>query len=92
MMHNIYRGYNIGVRLVEDFLARSGQGKCHDFRETADIIAKVTMHSDAHQNCNSGQVFDKIFSLDVFLSANIQHCINNIGPCYFTVAPIWPKS
>ena len=36
------RGYNIGVRLVEDFLARSGQGKCHDFRETADVIAKVT--------------------------------------------------
>ena len=28
----------------------------------------------------------------VFLSANIQHCINNIGPCYLTVAPMWPKS
>lgn len=27
---------------MEDFLARSGQGRCHDFRETADIIAKVT--------------------------------------------------
>jgi len=38
----LYRGYNIGVRLIEDFLARSGQGKCHDFRETADVIAKVT--------------------------------------------------
>ena len=41
-VHIFYRGYNIGVRLVEDFLARSGQGRCHDFRETADIIAKVT--------------------------------------------------
>ena len=30
----------------------------------------------------------------VFLSANIQHCVNNIGPCYFTVnvGPMWPKS
>ncbi|ETE62453.1 Trafficking protein particle complex subunit 3, partial [Ophiophagus hannah] len=34
-------GYNIGVRLVEDFLARSNVGRCHDFRETADVIAKV---------------------------------------------------
>ena len=37
------RGYNIGVRLVEDFLARSNVGRCHDFRETADVIAKVHM-------------------------------------------------
>jgi len=35
------RGYNIGVRLIEDFLARSGIGRCNDFRETADVIAKV---------------------------------------------------
>ncbi|XP_057306740.1 trafficking protein particle complex subunit 3-like [Hydractinia symbiolongicarpus] len=34
-------GYNIGVRLIEDFLARSSTGRCHDFRETADVIAKV---------------------------------------------------
>ncbi|XP_068756404.1 trafficking protein particle complex subunit 3-like [Montipora capricornis] len=34
-------GYNIGVRLVEDFLARSNVGRCHDFRETADVIAKL---------------------------------------------------
>ena len=34
-------GYNIGVRLIEDFLARSNVGRCQDFRETADVIAKV---------------------------------------------------
>ncbi|XP_077404743.1 trafficking protein particle complex subunit 3 [Vanacampus margaritifer] len=34
-------GYNIGVRLIEDFLARSTIGRCQDFRETADVIAKV---------------------------------------------------
>lgn len=31
-------GYNIGVRLVEDFLARTNSGKCHDFRDTAEKI------------------------------------------------------
>ena len=31
-------GYNIGVRLVEDFLARTGSGKCQDFRDTAEKI------------------------------------------------------
>ena len=31
-------GYNIGVRLVEDFLARTNSGKCHDFRETSEKI------------------------------------------------------
>lgn len=36
-----FRGYNIGVRLIEDFLARSNVGRCQDFRETADVIAKV---------------------------------------------------
>jgi hypothetical protein len=25
-------GYNIGVRIIEDFLARTGSGKCTDFR------------------------------------------------------------
>merc|ERR1719217_1659679 len=34
-------GYNIGLRLVDDFLAKSGVGPCQDFRETAEVIAKV---------------------------------------------------
>ena len=38
----VCRGYNIGVRLIEDFLARSNIGRCNDFRETADVIAKVS--------------------------------------------------
>ncbi|KAI8081750.1 TRAPP complex component Bet3 [Halteromyces radiatus] len=35
------RGYNIGQRLIEDFLARSGISRCSDFRETAEAVAKV---------------------------------------------------
>jgi Transport protein particle (TRAPP) component len=35
------RGYNIGVRLIDEFLAKSNVSRCVDFRETADVIAKV---------------------------------------------------
>ena len=35
-------GYNIGLRLIEDFLAKSNTMKrCANFRETAEMIAKV---------------------------------------------------
>mmetsp|Transcript_12088 Transcript_12088/g.25081 ORF Transcript_12088/g.25081 Transcript_12088/m.25081 type:complete len:190 (-) Transcript_12088:10-579(-) len=34
-------GYNIGLRLVDEFLAKSGVGACADFRETCEVIAKV---------------------------------------------------
>jgi hypothetical protein len=34
-------GYNIGMRLIEDFLAKSSTGRCANFRETADTISKV---------------------------------------------------
>ncbi|KAG7245119.1 hypothetical protein INR49_023685, partial [Caranx melampygus] len=43
-------GYNIGVRLIEDFLARSSIGRCQDFRETADVIAKVIGRFQANQS------------------------------------------
>jgi trafficking protein particle complex subunit 3 len=35
------RGYNIGVRLIDEFLAKSGTGGCTDFKDTAETIAKV---------------------------------------------------
>lgn len=34
-------GYNIGMRLVEDFFAKSGVQRCANFRETAETISKV---------------------------------------------------
>lgn len=34
-------GYNIGVRLIEDFLAKTSVARCNNFRETADMISKV---------------------------------------------------
>ncbi|KAJ3305037.1 Trafficking protein particle complex subunit 3 [Kappamyces sp. JEL0829] len=38
------RGYNIGVRLVDDYLSRTAYGKCADLRETADQLSKVGRH------------------------------------------------
>uniref|UniRef100_A0A8C3F5N7 Trafficking protein particle complex subunit 3L n=1 Tax=Chrysemys picta bellii TaxID=8478 RepID=A0A8C3F5N7_CHRPI len=34
-------GYDIGIRLVEDFLARSAVRKCRSYSETVDVIAQV---------------------------------------------------
>lgn len=44
----IFRGYNIGTRLVDEFLAKSNVSRCVDFKETADVIAKVfaKLHSN----------------------------------------------
>lgn len=35
------RGYNIGVRMIEDFLARTGLGRCRDFSEVGEVMSKV---------------------------------------------------
>jgi len=34
-------GFNIGTRIIEDLLAKTGAGKCNDFREVAEMLAKV---------------------------------------------------
>merc|ERR1719263_2696623 len=34
-------GYDIGLRIIDEFLAKSGVGACQDFRETCEVIAKV---------------------------------------------------
>ncbi|KAF9218137.1 BET3 family protein [Gyrodon lividus] len=38
-------GYNIGTRLIEDFLARSSLGRCSDFREVGEVVTKVGFKS-----------------------------------------------
>lgn len=39
-------GYNIGLRLIEDYLAKSNtMRRCSNFRETAEMIAKVPLLS-----------------------------------------------
>jgi len=39
-------GYNIGLRLIEDYLAKSNtMRRCSNFKETAEMIAKVPLLS-----------------------------------------------
>jgi len=41
-------GYNIGLRLIEDFLAKSNtMRRCANFRETGEMIAKVCSSSSS---------------------------------------------
>ena len=34
-------GYNIGIRLVDEFCAKNRNSKCRNFRETMETVAKV---------------------------------------------------
>ena len=34
-------GYNVGVRLVEDFLAKSRQGRCKNMGETSEVLKEA---------------------------------------------------
>lgn len=34
-------GYNIGTRLVDEFIARSGSGRCHSFEETGELVGRA---------------------------------------------------
>jgi len=38
-------GYNIGTRLIEEFLAKSSLGRCGDFKDVGEVIAKVGFKS-----------------------------------------------
>uniref|UniRef100_A0A8C4JMF3 Trafficking protein particle complex subunit 3L n=2 Tax=Dromaius novaehollandiae TaxID=8790 RepID=A0A8C4JMF3_DRONO len=41
-------GYGIGVRLIEDFLARSAVKKCRSYSETAEMIAQYDICTTNH--------------------------------------------
>lgn len=36
-------GYNIGTRLIEDFLARTNMQRCQDFKEVGEVVSKVSV-------------------------------------------------
>uniref|UniRef100_A0A7S2V4X7 Trafficking protein particle complex subunit n=1 Tax=Fibrocapsa japonica TaxID=94617 RepID=A0A7S2V4X7_9STRA len=61
-------GYNMGVRLIDEFLAKSGLTvSCQDFRETGEVIAKVAfkmflgLGAEASQWNNEGTAFSLVF-------------------------------
>lgn len=48
-------GYNIGVRLIEEFLAKNSDVKCRDFADTAEVIAKVGFRTFLNTTVHVGQ-------------------------------------
>ncbi|KAJ8420927.1 hypothetical protein Cgig2_030221 [Carnegiea gigantea] len=44
-------GYNIGVRLIDEFLAKSNVSRCVDFKETAEVIAKANQQVGVLLSC-----------------------------------------
>lgn len=53
-------GYNIGLRLIEDYLAKSqSMRRCANFRETADMISKVSNMASIYRS-NGGRRTVKI--------------------------------
>ena len=54
-------GYNIGVRLIEDFLAKTSMARCTGFRDTADMISKVCVQKASRYFGLLSQVGFKIF-------------------------------
>ncbi len=46
-------GYNIGTRLIEDLLAKSNLGRCSDFKDVGEAVAKV---------CSVYFIFNTVFS------------------------------
>lgn len=63
-------GYNIGLRLVDDFLAKSGLGPCSDFRETADVVAKVGMKMFLGTSCEVVQWNQEMTACSMLLPEN----------------------
>lgn len=50
-------GYNIGLRLIEDYLAKSNtMRRCTNFRETAEMIAKVRCAGHLRLSVSQGRV------------------------------------
>lgn len=58
-------GYNIGLRLIEELLAKTGLPRCQNFRDTAEAVAKVgfKMFMNITPTISNWSVDSKQFSL-----------------------------
>ena len=45
-------GYNMGIRLIDDFLAKAGSNTCQNFKDTVDVISKVAFKMYLGVNCD----------------------------------------
>ncbi|TIA92751.1 hypothetical protein E3P99_00497 [Wallemia hederae] len=56
-------GYNIGIRLIEEFLAKNGAVKCRNFMETAHVIALVGFRTFLNTGVSVGNVSNNEYTL-----------------------------
>ena len=56
-------GFNIGIRLIDDFLAKAGNNACLSFKDTIDVITKVAFKMYLGVNCDALVYSDKEFGL-----------------------------
>ncbi|KAI8895131.1 NO signaling/Golgi transport ligand-binding domain-containing protein [Globomyces pollinis-pini] len=83
-------GYNIGIRLIDDYLARTFSSKCIDFKQTADEISKMGFKiyfgiSPQISNWSSDFKEFSIYLDDNPLSGNIS--ISNLNKIEFVELP-----
>lgn len=56
-------GYNIGIRLIDDFLSKTGNNACQTFRDTIDVISKIAFKMYLGVSCDVLVYSDKEFGL-----------------------------
>jgi trafficking protein particle complex subunit 3 len=56
-------GYNIGIRLVDDFISKGNIATCQTFKETLDNIAKVGFKMYLGVSCDITVYSEKEFGL-----------------------------
>lgn len=93
------RGYNIGTRLVEDFLAKSNLSRCTNIREAAEVVSKVgfkmflditpnVIFPDSTVNTNSGSMNSSELVMN---GTTAQHSKNGANTASGTVGTRDPK-
>lgn len=55
-------GFNIGIRLVDDFISKGNFGSCQSFKEILDFIAKVGFKMYLGVTCDITVYSEKEFS------------------------------
>lgn len=56
-------GYNMGIRIIEDYLAKTGTGRCSDLKDTADKIQSAfRMYLGVQPNVSNWSVAGDEFS------------------------------
>ena len=56
-------GYNIGIRLIDDFISKGNSNICQTFKETLDFIAKVGFKMYMGVSCDVTVFSDKEYGL-----------------------------